>query len=216
MPQSPTYWSDRMCVTHVRTSPHLFYASSARGAFPVNVRFGRRRWRCGGEEEFRSGSEGVAVRRDDVVVTRTGHCHPRGYRRHDPPMQNHPLSRSMGNYFLSVDYGVNFQTTRSDHFERDTAPVREIAGNRSLVLVFFSFFLPRFLLKHKRIIISSNSIIIIENINRLGTTRIFDKIYQICWNVCENLIKILIRISIMQFLYRKKIAREAVRQRARY
>lgn len=33
-----------------------------------------------------------------------------------PPMQNHPLSRSMGNYFLSVDYGVNFRTTRPDHF----------------------------------------------------------------------------------------------------
>lgn len=33
---------------------------------------------------------------------------------------------SMGNYFLSVDYGVNFRTTRPDHFERDTALVRDI------------------------------------------------------------------------------------------
>lgn len=47
------------------------------------------------------------------------------------PMQNHPLSRaSMGNYFLSVDYGVNFRTTRPDHFQRDTAPVRDIRRGR--------------------------------------------------------------------------------------
>lgn len=61
-----------------------------------------------------------------------------------PPMQNHPLSRSMGNYFLSVDYGVNFRTTRPDHFERDTAPVRDIVEkeNRNQRRGLFSRLLP--------------------------------------------------------------------------
>lgn len=53
-----------------------------------------------------------------MVVTRTGHCHPLAIADTTPPspMQNHPLSRSMGNYFLSVDYGVNFRTTRPRSF----------------------------------------------------------------------------------------------------
>lgn len=104
-------------------------------AFLVNVLSGRqrrwpRRWYGGG---FGGGSEGIAVmrRQGRMVVTRTGHCHPLAIADTTPPpspMQNHPLSHSMGNYFLSVDYGVNFRTTRPDHFERDTTPIRDISG----------------------------------------------------------------------------------------
>lgn len=88
-------------------------------------RFWRRQRRNRGEGGDRGG--------EGMVVTRTGHCHPRGHRRHDLPslpMQNHPLSRSMGNYFLSVDYGgggvgMNFRTTRRpDYFGRDTGSLR--------------------------------------------------------------------------------------------
>lgn len=58
-------------------------------AFPVNVLSGRqqrRSWWYGGG--FGGGSEGIAVtrRQGRMVVTRTGHCHPPGYRRHDPPL----------------------------------------------------------------------------------------------------------------------------------
>lgn len=122
--------------THINATFHIFSTHRTHVTFPVNVLSGRRQWRrCGGG--FGGGSEGIAVtrRQRGMVVTRTGHYHPRGYRRHDPPMQNHPLSRSMGNYFLSVDYGVNFRTTRPDYFKRDTTPVRGIAeeGSRSNV-----------------------------------------------------------------------------------
>lgn len=130
MSQSPTYWSDRIARrTHL---PHLFCAYGARGVprkrssrstvAAVAVRGWFWKWQ---RENRGDGTAG------GMVVTRTGHCHPRGYRRYSPPMQNHPLSRSMGNYFLSVDYGVNFRTTRPDHFERDTAPVRDTVGKGS-------------------------------------------------------------------------------------
>lgn len=49
MPQSPTYWSDRMCVVHTYAHPHIFSTHRAHVAFPVNVRFSRRRGRCGGK-----------------------------------------------------------------------------------------------------------------------------------------------------------------------
>lgn len=72
--------------THTHTS-HIFSTHRAHVAFPVNVLSGRqRRWprRYGGG--FGGGSEGIAVtrRQGRMVVTRTGHCHPPGYRRHNP------------------------------------------------------------------------------------------------------------------------------------
>jgi len=106
--------------THTHAS-HIFSTHRAHVAFPVNVLSGRQRqWprRYGGG--FGGGSEGIAVtrRQGRMVVTRTGHCHPLAIADTTPPspMQNHPLSRSMGNYFLSVDYGVNFRTTRPRSF----------------------------------------------------------------------------------------------------
>lgn len=83
MPQSPTYWSDRMRCTHVRTSPTSFlriertWRSRKRSLWSTAAVRGE-----GGD--FGGGSEGFAVT-GRVVVTRTGHCHPRGYRRHDLP-----------------------------------------------------------------------------------------------------------------------------------
>lgn len=85
MPQSPTYQSDRIRFVHTRThTSHIFSTHRAHVAFPVNVRSGRR-WRRG--DGFGGGSEGIAVTgwQGGMVVTRTGHCHPRGYRRHDSP-----------------------------------------------------------------------------------------------------------------------------------
>lgn len=122
--------------THTHTS-HIFSTHRAHVAFPVNVLSGRQRRRrprrYGGG--FGGGSEGIAVtrRQGRMVVTRTGHCHPLAIAdttSPPPPMQNHPLSRSMGNYFLSVDYGVNFRTTKPDHFERDTTSIRDVSGKR--------------------------------------------------------------------------------------
>lgn len=106
--------------THTHAS-HIFSTHRAHVAFPVNVLSGRQRQRpprYGGG--FGGGSEEIAVtrRQGRMVVTRTGHCHPLAIADTTPPspMQNHPLSRSMGNYFLSVDYGVNFRTTRPRSF----------------------------------------------------------------------------------------------------
>lgn len=67
---------------YTRTHTYIFSTHRAHVALPVNVRSGRQR---GGG--FGGGSEGIAVtgRQGGMVVTRTGHCHPRGYRRHDPP-----------------------------------------------------------------------------------------------------------------------------------
>lgn len=72
--------------THTHTF-HIFSTHRAHVAFPVNVLSGRQQWRprwYGGG--FGGGSEGIAVtrRQRGMVVTRTGHCHPPGYRRHDP------------------------------------------------------------------------------------------------------------------------------------
>ena len=73
-----------------------FCTHRAHVAFTVNVRSA---WQAGNE----AGSRGLQ-RNEGVVVTRTGHCNPRGYRRSKSspslpspppgPMQNHPLSRS--------------------------------------------------------------------------------------------------------------------------
>jgi len=135
MSQSPIYRSDRIaCIA--RTPPTSFPRVDCTWRSPVNDRLGRR-WRCGGG--FGGGSERIAVTRRQgerslhAPVTATPWLSPRYNPSllHHPPsprrtMQNHPLSRTMGNYFLSVDYGVNFRTTGPDHFERDTTSVRDI------------------------------------------------------------------------------------------
>lgn len=84
IPAEPNAW-----YTHTHAS-HIFSTHRAHVAFPVNVLSGRQRQRqrpprYGGG--FGGGSEEIAVtrRQGRMVVTRTGHCHPPGYRRHDSP-----------------------------------------------------------------------------------------------------------------------------------
>lgn len=108
--------------THTHAS-HIFSTHRAHVAFPVNVLSGRQRQR---QRPRRSGvALEVAARKSrwrggrgewslHAPVTATPWLSPT--RLPPSPMQNHPLSRSMGNYFLSVDYGVNFRTTRPRSF----------------------------------------------------------------------------------------------------
>lgn len=119
-------------------------------AFPVNVRFGRR---SRGEAEgccgdgFGGGSEGIAAT-GRMVVTRTGHCQPPWLSSTRLPLLPHaksPFVALDGKLLFVRRLRGEFSDDETDHFERDAAPVRDIAGNRSLVLILFSFSLPRLL-----------------------------------------------------------------------
>lgn len=131
VPQSPTYQPNQTRGTHIRMPPTSFLRIER--TWRVNVPSGRQRQRprrYGGG--FVGGSEGIAAAGENGRYThRSLPPPPLAIADTTPspsPMQNHPLSRSMGNYFLSVDYGVNFRTTRPDHFERDTTPIRDVSG----------------------------------------------------------------------------------------
>lgn len=115
--------------THTHAS-HIFSTHRAHVAFPVNVLSGRqRRWprRYGGG--FGGGSEGIAVtrRQGRMVVTRTGHCHPPGYRRHDSPLLPHAKSP-----FVALDGKLLFvRRLRGEFSDDETRSFRTRYGSDS-------------------------------------------------------------------------------------
>lgn len=116
IPAEPNAW-----YTHTHAS-HIFSTHRAHVAFPVNVLSGRQRQRqrpprYGGG--FGGGSEEIAVtrRQGRMVVTRTGHCHPPGYRRHDSP---HPHAKSP---FVALDGKLLFVRRLRGEFSDDETPI---------------------------------------------------------------------------------------------
>lgn len=116
IPAEPNAW-----YTHTHAS-HIFSTHRAHVAFPVNVLSGRQRQRqrpprYGGG--FGGGSEEIAVtrRQGRMVVTRTGHCHPPGYRRHDSPL---PHAKSP---FVALDGKLLFVRRLRGEFSDDETPI---------------------------------------------------------------------------------------------